>query len=68
MSQFRYLGFLRKGRGRDQAFLARGQELFIVGRDESVIGSIYLKELSSNYAILTETRTQVELTLNLAGE
>jgi hypothetical protein len=46
LSQFRYLGYLNKGPGQDQAFLARDRELFIVGKGEIVSGSIYLRGIN----------------------
>ncbi len=67
LSQFRYLGYLNKGPGQDQAFLARERELFIVGKGEIVSGSIYLKEVTSSYVILQEKNSQLEITLTISG-
>ncbi len=67
LSHFRYLGYLNKGPGQDQAFLARERELFIVGKGEIVSGSIYLKEVTSSYVILQEKNSQLEITLTISG-
>lgn len=67
LSQFRYLGYLNKGLGQDQAFLARERELFIVGKGQIVFGSIYLKEVTSSFVILQEKNTQLEITLTISG-
>lgn len=67
LSQFRYLGYLNKGPGNEQAFLARQQELFIVGKGQPVSGTIVLKELTSSYVILQESNTRVEVTLTISG-
>ena len=67
LGQFRYLGYLNKGQGRDQAFLARDRELFIVGKGQTISGTIYLKDLTSSYVILQEKNTHVEVTLNISG-
>jgi len=67
LSQFRYIGYLNKGPGRDQAFLAREGNLFIVGKGQIISGTIYLKEVTSSYVILQEKNTQLEITLTISG-
>jgi hypothetical protein len=67
LSQFRYMGYLNKGPGRDQAFLAREGNLYIVGKGQTVFGTIFLKEVTSSYVILQEKNTQLEITLTISG-
>jgi hypothetical protein len=67
LSQYRYIGYLNKGNGNDQAFLAREGNLFIVGKGQTVSGTIYLKEVTSSFVILQEKNTQLEITLAISG-
>ncbi len=67
LGQFRYLGYMNKGPGMDQAFLARGEELFIVNQGDTVSGSILLKEVTSGYVTLQEIHTLIEMTLTISG-
>lgn len=67
LGQFRYLGYLNKGLGGAHAFLARGEDLFIVGKGQSVSGSIVIKDLNSSYVTLQETTTQIEMRLTISG-
>lgn len=67
LSQFRYLGFFSKGGEGNQAFLARGSKLFIVRRGDSVNDSIRIVGLTTDYVILREENTRVEMTLTLSS-
>jgi hypothetical protein len=67
LAEFKYLGYLNKGKSKEQGFFTRGGELFIVGRGEAVVGSFFLKELDPNQAILRDKVTGVESTLNLSN-
>ncbi len=67
LGEFRYLGILERREG-DQAFLARGKELFIVEPGETINGRYLLKELNANRALLVDRETQVQMTLMLAPD
>ena len=66
LAQYRYLVYLRRG-GRDVAFIARGTDLFQIGRGEALVGGIVLKDVTPSYIILIEPQTQIELTVALSG-
>ena len=66
LAQYRYLVYLRRG-GRDVAFIARGTDLFQIGRGEALVGGIVLKDVTPSYVILIEPQTQIELTVALSG-
>jgi len=66
LSQFRYLGYLNRA-DREQAFLSRGNDLFIVKRGEAITGTYQLKEVNNNFAVIQDTATKVEITLALSG-
>jgi len=66
LAQYRYLVYLRRG-GRDVAFIARGTDLFQIGRGEALVGGIVLKDVTPSYIVLIEPQTQIELTVALSG-
>jgi len=66
LSRFRYLGYLNRT-DREQAFLSRGNDLFIVRRGETITGTYQLKEVNNNFAVIQDTATKVEITLALSG-
>jgi hypothetical protein len=66
LAQYRYLVYLRRG-GRDVAFIARGSDLFQIGRGELLVGGIVLKDVTPAYIVLVEPQTQIELTVALSG-
>jgi hypothetical protein len=66
LSQFRYLGYLNRG-DKEQAFLSKGNDLFIVKRGDAIIGTFLLKEANSNFAVIQDSATKVEITLALTG-
>ena len=67
LAEFKYLGYLNKGKSREQGFFTRRGELFIVGKGEAVVGSFILKELDPNQAVLRDKGTWVESTLLLSN-
>ncbi len=67
LAQFKYLGYLNKGKGREQGFFSKGGELYIVGKGEAIIGTFMLKEIDPNQAILRDSVTRVESTLILSN-
>lgn len=64
LARFRYLGYLSRD-GRDQAFLSKGKELYIVRNDETIEQTVLVKTVMPSSVILRETRTQVERTVPL---
>ncbi|MHB8483548.1 MAG: hypothetical protein ACYDBV_12575 [Nitrospiria bacterium] len=66
LAQFKYLGYLNKGRGKEQGFFSKEGELYIVGKGEAVSGTFMLKEINPNQAILRDSVTGVESTLILS--
>jgi hypothetical protein len=49
------------------AFIARGTDLFQIGRGEALVGGIVLKDITPSYIVLIEPQTQIELTVALSG-
>ncbi len=66
LSEFRYLGYLNRG-GKEQAFLSKGGNLFIVKRGEAITGTYILKEANNNFVVIQETQSKVEMTIALTG-
>ena len=66
LSEFRYLGFLNRS-GKEQAFLSRSGTLFIGKHGDIITGTFLLKELNTNFAIIQETGTKIEITIPLTG-
>jgi hypothetical protein len=64
LAQFRYLGYLSRD-GRQQAFLSKGKELYIVWSDETIEQRIRVKTVTPAGVTLQETRSQVERTVPL---
>jgi hypothetical protein len=64
LAQFRYLGYLSRD-GRQQAFLSKGKELYIVWSDETIEQRIRIKTVTPAGVTLQETRSQVERTVPL---
>jgi len=67
LSEFKYLGFLNKGAGKEQGFFSKGVDLFAVGIGETMPGGVILKELDPNQAVLKDKGTGVESTLMLSN-
>ncbi|MBI1818728.1 MAG: hypothetical protein HYR81_00160 [Nitrospirae bacterium] len=68
LSEFKYLGYLNKGHGKEQGFFSRGGELLIVGKEEVITGSFILKSIDPNQAVLKDKATGVESTLVLLNQ
>jgi hypothetical protein len=68
LSEFKYLGYLNKGNGKEQGFFSRGGELLIVGKEEIITGSFILKNIDPNQAVLKDKVTGVESTLVLSNQ
>ncbi|MBI3594324.1 MAG: hypothetical protein HY200_05140 [Nitrospirae bacterium] len=66
LSEFKYLGYLDRGKSKEQGFFSRGGELFNVGKGETIVGSFILKDLNPNQAVLRDKATGVESTLILS--
>jgi hypothetical protein len=66
LSEFHYLGFLNRA-GKEQAFLSRSGTLFNAKNGDVITGTFLLKELNSNFVIIQETGTKIEVTLPLTG-
>lgn len=67
MAEFKYLGYLNRGKGKDQGFFSRGGELYNVGKGETIVDTYMLKELDPNQAVLKDKVTGVESTLVLTN-
>jgi len=68
LSQYSYLGYLNKGNNKVQGFFSRSGELFTAGKGEIIAGTIMLKEIDPNQAIIRDKNTGTESTLNLATQ
>jgi hypothetical protein len=66
LSEFRYLGYLNRA-GKEQAFLSRSGTLYTPKSGDSISGTFLLKELNSNFVVIQETGTKVEITIPLTG-
>ncbi len=64
LAQYRFLGFLQKGDGA-QAFLGKGQDIFIVRTGETVDGRIQVKGMDHASIQLLDATTRVETTIQL---
>jgi len=64
LAQFRYLGYLSRG-GRQQAFLSKGKDLYIVRSDETIEQRVLVKAVTPTGVTLQEPRSQVERTVPL---
>lgn len=64
LAQYRFLGFLQKGDGA-QAFLGKGQDIFIVRTGETVDGRIQVKTMDHTSIQLMDAATRVETTIQL---
>jgi len=64
LSQFRYLGYLSRD-GKEEAFLSKGKELYIVRSDETIEQRVRVKTVTPTGVTLQETRSQVERTVPL---
>jgi hypothetical protein len=64
LAQFRYLGYLSRD-GREEAFLSKGRELYIVKSDETIEQRVRVKTVTPAGVTLQETRSQIERTVPL---
>src|SRR5207245_1980623 len=64
LAQFRYLGYLSRD-GRQQAFLSKGKDLYIVRSDETIEQRVLVKTVTPTGVTLQEPRSQVERTVPL---
>jgi len=64
LAQFRYLGYLSRD-GRQQAFLSKGKDLYIVRSDETIEQRVLVKSITPTGVTLQEPRSQVERTVPL---
>ncbi|TLY19239.1 MAG: hypothetical protein E6K68_10010 [Nitrospirae bacterium] len=64
LAQYRYLGYLSRN-GREEAFLAKGTELYIVKSDETIEQRVRVKTVTPTGVTLQEPRSQVERTIPL---
>lgn len=62
LKQYRFLGFVIRG-GQRQALVAYHAERFMVEPGQTLRGTIYLKELQEDGAVLADRPTNVELRL-----
>jgi hypothetical protein len=66
LAQFRYMGYLDKGGGKDQAFLSRNGESMAAQAGETVQGHFYIKTISPVQVVIVELGTKLEMTLSLS--
>jgi len=64
LAQFRYLGYLSRD-GREEAFLSKGKELYIVRNDEMIEQRVLVKTVTATGVTLQEPRSRVERTVPL---
>jgi len=64
LAQFRYLGYLSRG-GKEEAFLSKGKELYIVRNDELIEQRVLVKNVTATDVTLQEPRSRVERTVPL---
>jgi len=67
MGQYRFLGYLTRN-GAPQAFLGKGNEIYIVKTGETVEGKIQVTTIDSTTVKLTEQTTSTETSLPLVKE
>lgn len=66
LTEFRYIGFLDRGNGVQEGFFTRRQEAVLAKKGEVLFGHFMIKELSGNLAVIEETATHAEVTLQLS--
>jgi hypothetical protein len=66
LSEFKYLGYLDRGKNKEQGFFSRNGELFNTAKGEAIVGSFILKNVDPNQAVLRDKVTGVESTLMLS--
>jgi len=64
LAQFRYLGYLSRD-GKEEAFLSKGKELYIVRNDEMIEQRVLVKTVTATGVTLQEPRSRVERTVPL---
>jgi hypothetical protein len=64
LAQFRYLGYLSRD-GREEAFLSKGTDLYIVKSEETIEQRVRVKTVTPTSVTLQEPRSQVERTVSL---
>ncbi len=64
LAQFRYLGYLSRN-GREEAFLSKGKELYIVRNGNSIEQKTLVKAITATDVILQDPQSQVERTIPL---
>jgi hypothetical protein len=64
LAQFRYLGYLSRD-GREEAFLSKGKELYIVRSEETIEERVRVKTVTPTGVTLQETHSQVVRTVPL---
>src|SRR5204863_10164882 len=62
LAQFRYLGYLSRD-GREEAFLSKGKELYIVRSEETIEERVRVKTVTPTGVTLQEIRSQVVRTV-----
>jgi len=67
IAQYRFLGYLEEG-DRHQAFLAKGQQLYVVQRGQTVDGRLRIKAVDSASIRLQDAGTKLETTILLSKE
>lgn len=65
LMEFRYLGFLNRGDGRQEGFFSKKQESLIAGRGDLIFDRFLVKELTGNRVVIQEINTHAEVTLQL---
>lgn len=64
LAQYRLLGYLNQD-GEEQAFLAKGRQIFIIRKGETIDGHILVSEIHDSGVKLRETATNIEATIQL---
>jgi len=66
LSEFHYLGYLNRG-GKEQAFLSKSGTLYTPKNGDVIAGTFLIKTLNSNFVIIEETGTKIEMMVPLTG-
>ena len=67
IAQYRFLGYLEEG-DHHQAFLAKGQQLYVVRRGQTVDGRLRIKAVDHASIRLQDAGTKLETTILLSRE
>ncbi len=66
LANYTYIGYLDR-QGRATAVIARGQDIYTVQMGKTIFGSVILKDVKPDTAVIIDSNTKVESTLPLSG-